>query len=696
MPWYCYPTPFTSFGFSTPSYQPKLKASHPPRKHTISAKKTSHAQEDTKKPKTEPLFSQKITIDTSGKRSFAVASVPAKYSSREPLKLRKGVTREADQPPKAREAEKTAPWLISQASIEESESSYQRYVISHTDYTQMDSPATTTASTTNFKGKGSALTYMQAGNVSSKAGIESSSSLSMSEGDRAGCSCTPLQHSGRKREREGDRMMLGGGEGEQEETAHPQSAACVLEVDMRFSSEPLDHVQSGRTLSAGTSPTFSQSNELQLHPESDVPTEPKQSSSAVDLESGQESEWTSQHSQDHHLSARDQSRAESTGALEALGSDTHLSHASGELQSSLDSAQRSSSTLVTEEPAGPTLEMESNDETTNFKQETETHLPNTQEDVRSDISLTMASVSQTSNSGPCFQSHSDGSHSSFRGLGSSPLVGVVTEPMSGIGEHWSINVTTQRPNFLNSKSSDFDSSSLKAGSSSEKFSSPFSGNLSSFGIPFSFQSQTLSTSSQKSEKEDTEERNSFSHSQHDLDMSISESSLSHPPLQSSSTLLASGDVGSYTFSSLPAAIKTVTSSKVMHTEGERMEGVYTQTSGASLQFHIQSSSDLHEPTGLAAESDVTELGNTQPLLQSFDAGEEEQPEPVTWPEVKVDTADKTDSRHEDIVPGGVSLEDFADEKESATPTQIRRYCMYSLIGGFLPMQVTCTLCPRFI
>ena len=187
-----------------------------------------------------PPFSQKITIDTSGKRSFAVASVPAKYSSREPLKLHKGVTREADQPPKAREAEKTAPWLISQASIEESESSYQRHVISHTDYTQMDSPATTTASTTNVKGKGSALTYMQAGNGSSKASIESSSSLSMSEGDRAGCSSTPLQHSGRKREREGDGMMLRGGEGEQEETAHPQSAARVLEVDMRFSSEPLD------------------------------------------------------------------------------------------------------------------------------------------------------------------------------------------------------------------------------------------------------------------------------------------------------------------------------------------------------------------------------------------------------------------------------------------------------------------------
>ena len=551
---------------------------------------------------------------------------------------------------------------------------------------QMDSPATTTASTTNVKkleGKGPALPSMQAGSGSSKASIQSSSSLSMSEGDRAGCSMspsTPRRHSGRKREREGDGMMLGGGEGEQEETVHPQSAALVLDVDMRFSS---DHVQSDRTLSAGTSPTFSQSNELQVHTENDIPTESKQSASAVDLESGQESEWTSQHSQDLHLSGR---RAESTGVLEVVGSDTHLSHASGELQSSLDSAQRSSSTLVTEELASPTLKMESDDEA---KQGTETHLPNTQEDVRSDISLTMASVSQTSNSEPCFQSHSDASHSSFRGLGSSPLVGVAKEPMSRIGEHWSINVTTQRPNFLNSKSSDFDSSSLKAGSSSEKFSSPFSGNLSSFGIPFSFQSQTLSTSSQKSEKEDIEERNSFFHSQHDLDTSISESSLSHPPLQSSSTLLPSGDVGSYTFSSLPAAIKTVTSSRVMLTEGERMEGAYTQTSGASLQFHIQSSSDLHEPTGLAAESDVTELGNTQPLLQSFDTGEEEQPETVTRPELKVDAAGKTDSRHEDVAPGGVSLDDFADEKESATPTQIRRYCMYVQFDWrVLPTQVT--------
>ena len=600
--------------------------------------------------------------------------------------MHKGVTREADQPPKSREAEKTAPWLISQASIEESESSY------HGDYMQMDSPATTTASTTNVKmseGEGPALPSMQAGSGSSKASIESSSSLSMTEGDRAGCSSTPLQHSGRKREREGDGMMLGGGEGEQEETAHPQSAALVLEVDMRFSSEPLDRVQSDRTLSPGNSPTFSRTNELQVHPENDMPTESKQSASAVDLESGQESEWTSQHSQDLHLSVRDQSRAENTGVLEAVDSDTHLSHASGELQSSLDSAQRSSSTLITEEPAGPTLEMESDDETTSFKQETETHLPNTQEDVRSDISLTMPSVSQTSNSEPRFQSHSNGSHSSFRGLGSSSSVGVAKEPIGGIGEHWSINVTTQRPNFLNSKSLDFDSSSLKADSSSEKFSSPFSGDLSSFGIPFSFQSQTLSTSSQKSEKEDIEERNGFFHSQHDLDTSISESSLSHPPLHSSSTLLASGNGGSYTFSSLPAAIKTVTSSGVMLTEGERMEGAYTQTSGASLQFHIQSSSDLHEPTSLAAESDVTELVDTQPLLQSFDTGGEEQPEAVTRPELKVDTAGKTDSRHEDIAPDGVSLEGFADEKESATPTQIRRYCMYVQFNWrVLPTQVT--------
>ena len=537
---------------------------------------------------------------------------------------------------------------------------------------QLDSPATITASITNGKmseGRGQAVPSRQAGSGSSKASIQSSSSFSVSESDRVGCSVspsTPLQHPGRKGERRGgDRMMLGGDEEEHEEAVHSHSTALVLEVDMRFSSEPLDQIQSDRTLSAGTSPTFSQSNELQVLSESDIPTESKRSTSAVDLESGQES---CQHSQDVHLTDQDQSRAENTGVIEAVGSDICLSHASGASQSSVHNVQNSSSTLVKEELASPTLERESGDETTSFKQETELYPRTTQEEpeaVRSDISP----ASQTSISEPCFQSHSGGSHSSFRGLGSSPLVGMAKEPVGGIGDLWSMKVTSQRPSFLNSKSSDFDSSTLEAGSSSEKFSSPFSGNLSSFGIPFSFQSQTLSTSSQKSEDE-------IFHSQHDLDTSISESSLSHPPLQSSSTLLASGGVGSYTFSSLPAAIKTVTSSRIKLTEEEKMEGAYTQTSETSLQFDMQSRSNLQDPTGLTAETDVVELGNTQLLLESFDTGEEEHPETVTQPELKVNTAGKTDSRHEDVALGGVSLEDFADERESATPTQTRRYCMY--------------------
>ena len=86
---------------------------------------------------------------------------------------------------------------------------------------------------------------------------------------------------------------------------------------------------------------------------------------------------------------------------------------------------------------------------------------------------------------------------------------------------------------------------------------------------------------------------------------------------------------------------------------------------------------------------MSQLVDTQPLLQSFDTGGEEQPEAVTRPELKVDTAGKTDSRHEDIALGGVSLEGFADEKESATPTQIRRYCIYVQFNWrVLPTQVT--------
>ena len=531
---------------------------------------------------------------------------------------------------------------------------------------QLDSPATTTASITNGKmseERGQALPSRQAGSGSSKATIQSSSSFSVSEGDRVDCSVspsTPLQHSGRKGEVD---------EEEQEEAVHSHSTALVLEVDMRFSSEPLDQIQSDRSLSAGTSSTFSQSNQLQVLSESDIPTESKRSTSAVDLENGQES---CQHSQAVPLTDQDQSRAENTGVIEAVSSDICLSQASGASHSSVDNVQNSSSTLVKDKLASPTLERESGDETASFKQETELYLRTTQDEpeaVRSDISLTIASVSQTSISEPCFQSHSGGSHSSFRGLGSSPLVGVAKEPVGGIGDLWSMKMTNQRPSFLNSKSSDFDSSTLKVGSSSEKFSSPFSGNLSSFGIPFSFQSQTLSTSSQTSEEE-------IFHSQHDLDTSISESSLSHPPLQSSSTLLASGGVGSYTFSSFPAAIKAVTSSRIKLTEEERTEGAYTQTSETSLQFDLQSRSNLQDPTGLTAETDVVELGNTQLLLESFDTGEEEHPETMTHPELKVNTAGKTDSRHEDVALGGVSLENFADERESVTPTQTRRYCIY--------------------
>ena len=99
-----------------------------------------------------------------------------------------------------------------------------------------------------------------------------SSSLSVGEGNGSGrfesASSSQLQHS----EDGWGGVRVGGSDGDSEVaalTSHPQSTALTLEIDMRFSSEPLDRSSSDRIL-ADDSASCKQGKQSQLQSMSDL------------------------------------------------------------------------------------------------------------------------------------------------------------------------------------------------------------------------------------------------------------------------------------------------------------------------------------------------------------------------------------------------------------------------------------------
>ena len=676
-----------------------------------------------------------MTVDTSGKKSFVVATVPVQYAPREPPRMLKAIASQPDQPPqpKGREAKPARP--ISQATTGGSETSYQRYIISHADYMQVDSRATTTASTTpvtrgrGSEMKGQSLPSLQASSgatVSSKTrdSVQSSSSLSVGEGNGSGrfesASSSQLQHS----EDGWGGVRVGGSDGDSEVaalTSHPQSTALTLEIDMRFSSEPLDHSSSDRILT-DDSASCGQGKQSQLQSMSDLQSG---SETSVDEHTDQESELRSpelhptglsdqesglqspelhptdlsdqesglQSPELHPMDLSDQESGLQSPELHPMDlSDQESGLQSPELhppdlsdkESGLQSPELHPTDLgdqnqsgVLEGEACPTsvtsvtegLPLQREGDTLASQAEVYAPLPTKpreSEAVVSDASLTTTSMSQSTASELPFHSHSQALCS--QELHSQEL------HSQGPGSHSLVELATQRrPLSSNSESSSFESSTLQADSSSEKFSSPFSGSLSSFRMPSSIPSQAQSFSLLKSEEEGG---SAFSSSQHDLDSSIPELLPSHPPLQSASTLLASASVGSYTFASLPAAIKMAASSVDEIIEGDNKMDDRTQTAGVSVsslgfetRYDIQESDDVER----GVEDMITSDGRLSPLLESLDNVGTPTAETVTVPEVGVDSTDLAameDTELEVPFPGFL-----VDDGEGDTPTEDERYSL---------------------
>ena len=556
-----------------------------------------------------------MTIDTSGKKSFAVASVPVKYALREPPRLHKAIASEADKPPKPKDREAKPSRPISQATTGESETSYQRYIISHADYMQVESPAITTASTTPAtRGQGSekkgrsqpSLQASSGASVSSKTrdSVQSSRSLS-GESNMTGrfeSASSSLQHS----EDERESVVVGGSDGDSEVatlTSHPQSTALTLEIDMRFSSEPFDHSSSDRILTASGS-SGKKGSHTHLQSMSDM----REMSVDVhtDLELGLQS--SELHLTD--LCDQDQRGGGSTAVVEG---EACLSRVSSEPQD----IERSSSMSVTSVTSGLPLQREGSA----LASQTEIRAPLLTtpwevEAVRSDVSRTTASMSQSTTSELPFHSHSQELHSQelhsqelrsqelhsqelhsqelhsqelhSQELHSQELHSQELQSQ-GPGSSSLVELATQRlPHSFSSESSNFDSSTLQADSSSEKFSSPFCRSLSSFRMPSSLPSQ--SSSSLKFEEE---AGSAFSGSQHDFDAPIPEPLPSHPPLQSASTLLASASAGSYTFASLPTAIKIPASSIDEYIERDSKADEHTQTGVSVGSLGFETKYDTH-------------------------------------------------------------------------------------------------------
>ena len=190
-------------------------------------------------------------------------------------------------------------------------------------------------------------------------------------------------------------------------------------------------------------------------------------------------------------------------------------------------------------------------------------------------------------------------------------------------------------------------------------------------MPSSLPSQAQSFSLLKSEEEGG---SAFSSSQHDLDSSIPEPLPSHPPLQSASTLLASASVDSYTFASLPAAIKMAASSVDEIIEGDNKMDDRTQTGvsvsslGFETRYDIQESGDLER----GVEDTITSDGRLSPLLESSD-NVGTPTETVTVPEVGVDSTDLAameDTELDVPFPGFL-----VDDGEGDTPTEDERYSL---------------------
>ena len=680
-----------------------------------------------------------MTVDTSGKKSFAVASVPVKYAPREPPRLLKAIASQPDQPPQPKGREAKPARSISQATTGESETSYQRYIISHADYMQVDSRATTTASTTpvtrgrGSEMKGQSLPSLQASSgasVSSKTrdSVQSSSSLSVVEGNGSGrfvsASSSQLQHS----EDEWGGVRVGGSDGDSEVaalTSHPQSTALTLEIDMRFSSEPLDRSSSDRIL-ADDSASCGQGKQSQLQSMSDLQSG---SETSVDEHTDQESELQSpelhptglsdqesglQSPELHPMDLSDQESGLQSPELHPMDlSDqesglkspelhpTDLSDQESGLQSpelhppdlsdqesglqspelhptdlSDQNQSGGGSTAVLEGEACPTsvtsvtsvtegLPLQREGDTLASQAEVYAPLPTKpreSEAVISGVSLTATSMSQSTASELPFHSHSQELHS--QELHSQEIHSL------GPGSSSLVELATQRrPLSSNSESSSFDSSTLQADSCSERFSSPFSRSLSSFRMPSSLPSQAQSFSLLKSEEEGG---STFSSSQHDLDSSIPEPLPSLPPLQSASTLLASASVGSYTFASLPATIKMAASSIDEIIEGDNKMDERTQTGvsvsslGFETRYDIQESGDLER----GVEDTITSDGRLSPLLESSD-NVGTQTETVTVPEVGVDSTDPAAMEDTELDVPFPGL--LADDREGDTPTKDGRY-----------------------
>jgi len=618
-----------------------------------------------------------MTIDTSGKKSFAVASVPVTYALREPPRLHKAIASEADKPPKPKDREAKPSRPISQATTGESETSYQRYIISHADYMQVDSPAITTASTTPAtRGQGSgmkgqSLPSLQASSgasVSSKTrdSVQSSRSLSGESNvtGRFESASSSLQHS----EDERESVMVGGSDGDSEVamlTSHPQSTALTLEIDMRFSSEPLDHSSSDKILTASGS-SSKKGSHTHLQSMSDM------RDTLVDVHPDQEFGL-----QSPELHLTDQSGGGSTAVLEG---EACLSRVSSEAQD----IERSSSMSVT---SGLPLQREGSA----LASQTDISAPLLTtpwevEAVRSDVSWTTASMSQSTTSELPFHSHSQQLHSQelhsqelhSQQLQSQELQSQELQSQElqsqGLGSSSLVELATQRlPHSSNSESSNFDSSTLQADSASEKFSSPFSGSLSSFRMPSSLPSQ--SSSSLKFEEE---AGSAFSGSQHDFDASIPELLPSHPPLQSTSTLLASASAGSYTFASLPTAIKIPESSIDEFIERDSKTDEHTQTGVSVGSLGFETRYDTQEPDNLELGVEYMTPTDRQlsPLLESSDRVEET----VTTPEVQVECTEL--ASREDTELDVPFLDVLTDDREGDTPTKVGRYslgqqCEYS-------------------
>ena len=104
---------------------------------------------------------------------------------------------------------------------------------------------------------------------------------------------------------------------------------------------------------------------------------------------------------------------------------------------------------------------------------------------------------------------------------------------------------------------------------------------------------SLPSQSSSSLKFEEEAGSAFSGSQHDFDAPIPEPLPSHPPLQSTSTLLASASAGSYTFASLPTAIKIPASSIDEYIERDSKADEHTQTGVSVGSLGFETKYDTH-------------------------------------------------------------------------------------------------------